>query len=39
MRASMTIISRGPGGKTVVQKAYFEEPFILPRPLPPTPKN
>ena len=35
----MTIIARGPGGKTVVQKVYFDEPFILPKPIPATPKN
>jgi hypothetical protein len=35
----MTIISRGPGGKAVVQKIYFKEPFVLPEPIPATPKN
>jgi hypothetical protein len=39
MRESITIISRWPGGKTVVQKIYPKTPFKLPKPIPATPKN
>lgn len=39
MRESITIIVRGPGGKTVVQKIYPDKPFMLPKPIPADPKN
>lgn len=39
MKESITIISKGPGGKTVVQKIYPKTPWVLPKPIPATPKN
>lgn len=35
----ITIISKGPGVETVVQKFRSETPFMLPKPRPATPKN
>ena len=36
---TITIISSGPGVETIVQKIRIDKPFMLPKPLPPTPKN
>ena len=35
---SITIISKGPGVDTVVQKIRIDTPFRLPKPIPATPK-
>ena len=35
----ITVISRGPGVETIVQKIRIDKPFMLPKPQPPTPKN
>jgi hypothetical protein len=36
---SVTLITRKPDGKVVVQKIPFTKPFALPKPIPATPKN
>jgi hypothetical protein len=36
---TITIISTGPGVGTVAQKICSEKPFMLPKPIPATPKR